>query len=278
MSRRDLQVVPPHPAPYRVWLRKHPDDEVGREVSAHASAEEALAAARALVDEALVRAWARERFDDAEAVFARWLEKGARAEVRGPPGTPEFVAEFYAVDRSDAVAVERPDSRHPDEQDGRGPREDDPALAPLRLPALEEAGMVADFVQVYGETVYSLCWDNGMVGCSSVDVVEKCFGLYWTNDWGAGFQGPFATLEEALRYVPTNVSSATQSISCSELGTEELVALLSPDASDEDLDVTVLINGEEYVVPAGSYELHPAPERGHVIGLRNARQLRYRRG
>ena len=277
MSRRRLKVVPPDPAPYRVWLWEGLVDDERQEVSAHASAEEALAAARAIVDRALVQAWARGAFDDAKEVFEGWLPEGARASVIGPPGCPEFDPDAYAAERVQAVAVEPPDDRHPREQDGRSPREDDPALAPLRLPALEEEGTVADFVQVYGKTVYSLCWDNGMVGCSGVDVVQKCCGLYWSNDWGAGFQGPYATLEEALRNVPTNVSAATQSVSCSELSTEELVALLSPDAGEEDLDLTVVINGEDYVVRAGSSELVPAPERGHVIGVRNARRLRYHR-
>jgi len=98
-----------------------------------------------------------------------------------------------------------------------------------------------------GKTVYSLFWDSGGPGGGAgSETIIKFKNLYWTCNDYSGFSGPYDALEYALSSEFTTVTSATQSIYCSELSISEIVELLKP--FDIEFTKRLIINGRDWVI------------------------------
>jgi hypothetical protein len=104
-----------------------------------------------------------------------------------------------------------------------------------------------------GEIVYGLQWDSGGPAAGTgYEAVYKFRGYYWTHSDYEGLCGPYSCLDEALSSTFTTVTSATQSIRCNELSSNEIAERLEP----YDLEYTkrIVINGEDWVVtPEGRF-------------------------
>lgn len=120
-----------------------------------------------------------------------------------------------------------------------------------------------------GEIVYGLEWDSGGPGAGGgYEVVYKFRSYYWSYSGYEGFRGPYPCLTEALSAVLTTVTSATVSVRCSELSSDEIAERLEP----YDLEGTkrIVINGEDWVVtPDGDFmkKSIPGNRRGKVIKI-----------
>ena len=104
--------------------------------------------------------------------------------------------------------------------------------------------MFAEIVHEQGEVVFSLSWDSGHPGAGAgADCIYKFRDYFWRYD-DFGLAGPFADFEEALweDYIP--VTSATESIRCSEWPMKKLIQKLKPCELEEDHDI--IINGQKW--------------------------------
>jgi len=106
---------------------------------------------------------------------------------------------------------------------------------------------LSELIMKEGKTVYCLFWDSGgpCAGGGS-ELVLKFKDLYWKYSGSDGLSGPFDDLEYALSDEFTTVTSATCSITSTELSSSEIVEYLEP----FDLEYTkrIVINGEDWVV------------------------------
>lgn len=98
-----------------------------------------------------------------------------------------------------------------------------------------------DAVDFLGESVFTLIWGRGGYS-NGVDSVYS-LGPYYFCDVSEGTFGPFRTLLDALKFSEmTVVTSATESIECTEIEADELVKILS--FYDLEIGFQLIINGE----------------------------------
>ena len=106
---------------------------------------------------------------------------------------------------------------------------------------------LSELILKEGKTAYCLLWDSGGPGAGAgCELVVKFRDFYWQYSDTDGLSGPFDELEYALSDEHTTVTSATRSISSTELSSGEIVEYLEP----FDLEHTkrIVINGEAWVI------------------------------
>ena len=104
--------------------------------------------------------------------------------------------------------------------------------------------MFAEIVHEQGDVVFSLSWDSGHPGAGAgADCIYKFHDYFWRYD-DFGLAGPFADFEEALWEDYIAVTSATESIRCSEWPMKKLIQKLKPCELEEDHDI--IINGQKW--------------------------------
>jgi hypothetical protein len=102
--------------------------------------------------------------------------------------------------------------------------------------------ILSEIIHEQGDVVFSLAWDSGGPGAGAgVDCIYKYRDYFWRLD-DFGLAGPFSDFEDALWGEYIAVSSATESIECSEWSTEELIQKIKPIGLDDNVNIT--INGE----------------------------------
>jgi hypothetical protein len=95
-----------------------------------------------------------------------------------------------------------------------------------------------------GEIVFALWWDSGAPGPGADrEVVYKYQGQYFLVTSDPELYGPYGSVASAIGGFET-VGPATEGISCTEMSTEELVALLEYSGGGE--EITLTINGEKW--------------------------------
>ena len=86
---------------------------------------------------------------------------------------------------------------------------------------------VRDAVLETGKTVFENRWERGgPKPAAGVESVLKWGGSFWAHDSEGVLRGPCATLEEALFDGATYLAPITRAITCTEWGTEKLLAHL----------------------------------------------------
>jgi hypothetical protein len=139
-----------------------------------------------------------------------------------------------------------------------------------RNPGLEQA------ILEHGEEVF--CHDYGNSHFGDVVSVLQFKGEYWSHAGECGTFGPFSNLKEALLCEDAGVlevTTASTSISCSELSAEEIVEMLKPgsgtwkgvladwkegrDEEDDSEKFYLSINGEEWFCTESGW--HPVKQK-----------------
>ena len=112
--------------------------------------------------------------------------------------------------------------------------------------------ILTEIIQEKGEVVYSQYWDSGGPGAGAdVDLIYKYRGHFWRHDED-GLSGPFYDFEESLWDDYIAITSATESINCSEWSTEQLIQKAKPIELESNTNIT--INGERWQLdPEGNF-------------------------
>jgi hypothetical protein len=102
--------------------------------------------------------------------------------------------------------------------------------------------ILTELIRNDGDPVYSYHWDSGNPGAGAwTDFVFKYRDRYWF-DGSDGMAGPYDSLMEALPdEFGIGVTSATVSVTSSEMDSGDIIDLLRP--MDLDEAVTITVNG-----------------------------------
>jgi hypothetical protein len=136
------------------------------------------------------------------------------------------------------------------------------AGSPIKLwPGEDPEQWEDDFLQLLnknGRMVYSLFWNSGAPGAGAdIEYIEEFLGHYWVRTSTDGLSGPYESFAEVFGDEFRYVTSATESIWCTEMSTEELLSKLILDKDSLDPDFTIEINDKPYVLTE-EFELVPA--------------------
>jgi hypothetical protein len=104
-------------------------------------------------------------------------------------------------------------------------------------------------LEANGREVYASSWDSGGMCVNGVESIEEFLGRCWARKSIEGTSGPYESFAEVFddEYF-RGVGSATESIWCCEMATEELLSKLILDKEYLEPGFTVKINGKPYVV------------------------------
>jgi hypothetical protein len=104
--------------------------------------------------------------------------------------------------------------------------------------------ILTEIIHEQGEVVFREYWDSGGPGAGAdVDLIYKYRDHFWRYD-DDGLSGPFYDFEDSLWEEYIAVTSATESIDCSEWSTEELIQKIKPIELEGNINIT--INGEKW--------------------------------
>jgi hypothetical protein len=122
----------------------------------------------------------------------------------------------------------------------------------------EWKGNFLELLEANGREVYSSSWDSGAMCSNGVEYIEEFLGRYWARKSMEGTSGPYERFADVFEdeYF-RGVGSATESIWCSEMTTEELLSKLILDKEYLEPGLTIEINGKPYVLTE-QFELIPA--------------------
>jgi hypothetical protein len=122
----------------------------------------------------------------------------------------------------------------------------------------EWKGNFLELLKAKGREVYSQSWDSGGMCSNGVEYIEEFLGQYWAAKSIEGTSGPYESFADVFddEYF-RGVGSATESIWCCEMTTEELLSKLILDEEYLEPGFTIKINDNTYVLTE-DFRLIPA--------------------